>query len=139
MSLVKSRQEFRTILDFSKGELTKNKLKFALRQIEILECEECKDTTILIVSGIRIGMYHIDLILGEFGSTKTPLRKYGKFRVNIYEVHKDIDYRYIFLPNDERFKNQYWSKLNKKSDLRIKNLIDIIMYLKRLNNLKAFS
>jgi hypothetical protein len=88
-----------------------------------------------------VGMYQIRLLFSSLDSSKDRerLKEYGRFRVAIYERSRSGSSIYnINLCNDKRFKNQYWTELNKDYNLRIKNLIDIIMYVKRLNNLKMF-
>lgn len=143
MSLVKGKQEFRTILDFSEGKLSKNKVKNALRKAEVLEMVrlENSNTYCLIENDIRVGMYQIRLSFSTMDSscTRSKLREYGGFRVNIYERNrKGNTIQYINLAKDKRFHYQKWTKLNHDYSVRIKNLVDIIMYVSRLNQLKMF-
>jgi hypothetical protein len=143
MSLVKGKQEFRTILDFSEGKLSKNKVKNALRKVEVRELVrlENSNTLCLVENDIRVGMYQIRLSFSSFDSTHTrsKLREYGGFRVNIYERNrKGNTIQYINLSRDKRFHHQKWAKLNHDYAIRIKNLVDIIVYVSRLNQLKMF-
>jgi hypothetical protein len=143
MSLVKGTQEFRTILDFSKGEISKNMIKNALRSVEVLEVVRLKDsnTITFVENDIIVGMYQIRLIFDHLDANRnrTKLREYGMFRIAVFErSYKTNSIHNINLLTDRRFKDQYWSKLNRGYDLRIQNLVDIIMFVKRLNNLKLF-
>ena len=143
MSLIKGKQEFRTILDFSKVKMSKNKVKEALRHAEVLEVvyREEDSTHTFVENFINVGMYEVRLIFSSVDAvrTRSKLKEYGKFRVAIYErASFGRSMHNISLPKDRRFKNQYWVDLNKDYNLRINNLVDIIMYLNRLNNLKMF-
>jgi hypothetical protein len=142
MSLIKGKQEFRTILDFSKVKLSKNKIKEALRQAEVLEVIRREDSSNAFVENfINVGMYEVRLIFSSIDAetTRSRLKEYGKFRVAVYErgsFGKSMNN--INLSKDKRFKNQYWVDLNKDYNLGINNLVDVIMYLRRLDNLKMF-
>ncbi len=143
MSLIRGKQEFRTILDFSKGKLSKNKIKLALRQAEVLEIVRREDeSTAFVENFINVGMYEIRLIFPSVDASRdrSRLKEYGKFRVGIYErANFGKSMNNINLSRDRRFKNQYWVELTKEGyNLGINNLVDIIMYLHRLNNLKMF-
>lgn len=143
MSLIKGKQEFRTILDFSKGEISKNMVKEALRNADVHEMIRLPDsnTYTFVENDIIVGMYQIRLAFSSLDSVqnRTRLREYGGFRIAIYERNrKGTVIQNINLSNDKRFKGQYWVELNKGYDVRMKNLVDVIMHLKRLNNLKMF-
>lgn len=143
MSLIKGKQEFRTILDFSKGRMSKNKVREALRHTEVLECvyREEDSTHTFVENLINVGMYQVRLIFSSVDAVnvRSRLKEYGKFRIAIYERsrHGNVVHN-ISLAKDKRFTNQYWVDLNKDYNLRINNLVDIIMYLHRLNSLKMF-
>lgn len=137
MTLIRSKRENITILDFSSGKVSKNKIKQSLRNIKTVDVYN-QDTKILTVTDnhIKVGMYNIKLILPtDYSPNKSSkhLREYGSFQVVIFESGKPIN-----LQKDGRFKNQYWIKPNSKNDLRIPNLTDIIYYCHRLNKLKLF-
>lgn len=136
MSLVKGTQEFRTILDFSKGKISKNMIKSALRSAEVLEYIKSEDHFIWIDNHIKIGMYQIELQFYERITIdpRHKLREYGSFDIVISEKHKN-GYNIINRNKDIRFKSQYWAKNHK---LRMKDLVDVIVFMRRLNNLKAF-
>jgi hypothetical protein len=141
MSLVKGRQEFRTILDFSKEKLSKNKIKTALRQVEVLEYARGQDSTLFIENNIKIGMYNIRLLFSSCDADKNRnrLKEYGGFQVAIYERNRKCNIiQNINLLKDKRFKNQYWTNLNNGYNIRMKNLIDIIIFTERLNKLRMF-
>lgn len=143
MSLIKGKQEFRTILDFSKGNISKNLVKRALRDIEVHEIVCLPDSNIytFVENYITVGMYQIKLSFSSMDSSqpRNKLKEYGGFRVAIYERNRKGNVlQHINLDRDKRFKNQYWNNLNLGYEIRTKNLVDIILYLTRLNNLKLF-
>ncbi len=142
MSLIKGKQEFRTILDFSKGKLSKNKIKLALRQAEVLEVVRREDESAAFVENfINVGMYEVRLIFPSVDAerNRSRLKEYGKFRIGIYErANLGKSMNNINIAKDRRFKNQYWVDLNKDYSLGINTLVDVIMYLRRLDNLKMF-
>lgn len=142
MSLVKGTQETRTILDFSDGKISKNKVKTALRDAEVLEIipEEELSRVKFIDNLIRVGMYEImlDLYPADHMQGRNKLKQYGRFSISMYERGGNDELHWIQLHSDKRFKDQYWTKLNESDNLRMKNLVDIIMIVKRLNNLKMF-
>lgn len=141
MALIKGKQEFRTILDFSKEEISKNKVKRALREVEVCEVSQIPDTNsfTFVENGIKIGMYQVQLIFPWLSAERNRkrLREYGQFKIAIFECRGKIQ-KNINLSIDKRFKNQYWVDLNKDYEIRMKTLTDIIMYIKRLDNLKMF-
>lgn len=141
MSLIKGKQEFRTILDF-KGKLSKNKIREALCQAEVLEVVQHDGAAHTYVDNmINVGMYQIRLFFctDHADVNRSNLKEYGKFRVGIYERSRNGKVVYnMNLSKDKKFKGQYWVELNKDYNLCINNLVDIVMYLHRLNNLKMF-
>lgn len=143
MSLIKGKQEFRTILDFSKEDISKNLVKQALREAEVCEVARLPESgsSTLVENYIIVGMYQIHLLFSSIdaGNHRSKLKEYGGFRVAIYERNRKGNVlQNINLDRDRRFKTQYWAKLNHGYDIRMKNLVDIIIHLKRLNNLKMF-
>lgn len=137
MSLIKGKTEFRTILDVN-SKASKNQINKALRQVEVIElvCNEDANHYTFVENDIVVGMYNIRL---EFYSISTEqrsrLKEYGGFKVSIYENNNSTG---IKLNRDKRFKNQYWVKLNQDYKIRTNILTDIIMYTKRLDELKLF-
>lgn len=143
MSLVKGKQEFRTILDFSFNKISKNRIKQSLRQAEVLEVIQQEESSIctFVENDIIVGMYQIRLFFNhrEVGQHRTRLRDYGGFRIAIYErTRKGTVLHNINLNKDSRFKHETWIDLNKDCNVRIKNLVDIIILLQRLNSLRMF-
>jgi len=136
MTLIKNSPEERTILDFSKGEISKNMIKSALRSAEVLEHIKSENSFTWIDNYIKIGMYQISLQFYERNlvNSRRKLREYGSFDIVISERYRG-DNAIIDRNKDVRFKSQYWIKNHK---LRMKDLVDVIMFIKRLNNLKAF-
>lgn len=137
MSVIKGVQQHRTVLDFSKGKVSKNLVKQALRRAEILEMVSSQNTTVFIENSIQVGMYSIVLRFPYEGvyPDKSRLKDYGKFGVTIHEVGSNCA---INLSKDKRFKNQYWVSPNKDFNLLMKNLTDIVVYCSRLDKMKMF-
>lgn len=133
MSAIKSKYECKEILDFSVGKITKNSVLKSLRQADFIQKYHSKSGAGLtyVENEIVVGMYKIHLLL-RFNSDAKKLRQYGKFQVVI------CDNQIIDLTKDFRFKSQIWVKPNKKNKLTITNLVDIILYCKKLDKLKIF-
>ena len=139
--LVKGDYEAKAILDFSsRGKLSKNFIKQSLRKIEITDFQRLDDQVTFIDNYISVGMYEIHLYFSGAPSGEANLLKNcGGFHVAIFEVnHRNNVCQNIKLSTDARFKNQYWISLSNKKQLKINNLVDIILYAKRLNSLKIF-
>lgn len=138
MTAIRAHQERRLLLDFSDGKYSKNKIKQALRQCNVISVKQTDedDEYIIFANEIKVGMYTIKLHL-PFDSSKdwNKLRDYGDFEISIHERPGGPS---INLNTDGRFRTQYWTKYNFFGKLRIKHLIDIIAHCKRLDNLKAF-
>jgi hypothetical protein len=142
MSLVKAKQEARAILDFSKGKISKNSIKESLRKTEVVEvCSHEDGGYVMIDNYIKVGMYKIHLTMNGIPTPdKTRLKDYGCFRVAIYETNSKVSKldKHINEKHDKRFKDQYWVKLNCQGKLRIKNLVDVIIFTNRLDKLRMF-
>ena len=143
MTAVKCKQEYKTLLDFSKTDrrVSKNSVKQLLRQAEIPTYQRDDKNVTHINHDIIIGIYKIRLSLcNEFDTQKNKLKQYGNFSFNIMELTNSGDEygsAYVLLPpRDKLFKNQYWYYNDK---LRINDLANAIIYCNKLNNLKAFS
>jgi hypothetical protein len=135
MSLVKSKSEIRTILDFSQGEVSKNSIRRALRQVEITQTyKDDSNLPVMISNQIKIGIYTLVISFGGMPNYEVKsLGRCGKLHIVIYEQRgSQLDLIGM------KFKNQYWSKLNLQDSLKANHLIDVILHLKRLNNLKVF-
>lgn len=140
MSLIKGKQEFRTILDFSIN-TSKRQIKQSICQADVLELIHHEGSNTFIENYIVVGMYQIRLIFNYHDADlrRTRLAQYGGFRIAIYErTRKGTVLQNINLNKDSRFKNELWIDLNNNSNLRTKNLVDIIILLHRLNNLSMF-
>lgn len=143
MSLIKGKQEFRTILDFSKSKISKNFVKQSLREAEVREvvCLPETNTYTFVENEIKVGMYQLRLSFESVDSinNRTKLKDYGGFNVAIYERNRKGNIlKNINLEKDKRFKDQYWVEDSKNYNIRIKNLVDVVMHLERLNQLKLF-
>jgi hypothetical protein len=140
MTAIKASVESKIILDFSKGEFSKNKIKQALRQCEVIHSKRgSKPNEVTVFTHhIKVGMYTIGLMLLPDSSPNwTRLKQYGDFEVLIWDTNNP-KVSAIPLKKDPRFKDQYWVSKNTFGQLRIKHLIDIIAYCHRLNKLRAF-
>lgn len=142
MTLIKGKQEFRTILDF-KGKVSKNKVKQALREVEVFEMTELPGSHIytFIENSIRVGQYRLQLSFSSLDATlsRKRLRDYGGLRVAVYETgNRGKSSNNINLRTDKRFAGQYWTHLNQDFKIRMKDLTNIIMHLQRLDSLKMF-
>jgi hypothetical protein len=138
MTAIRAHQERRLLLDFSQGKQSKNKIKQALRQCNVVSVKQVDEENeyIVFTNEIKVGMYTIRLHL-PFDSSKNwnKLRDYGDFEISIHDRPNAPG---INLATDSRFRHQYWAPYNFFGKLRIKHLIDIIAHCKRLDNLKAF-
>lgn len=139
MTAIKATSQCRTILDFSSGKCSKNRIRQSLRTCDIISLEEKEKHRIIFYHNqIKVGMYYITLVLPFDSSEKwKKLRDYGDFEI----VITDSDSPKISglnLKRDPRFKDQYWAYKNTFGQLRIKHLIDIIAHCHRLNGLRAF-
>lgn len=132
MSLIASNHELRTILDFSKMKLSKNKVTTALRCADVKQLARYQDKNTFISNFISVGMYTISLHFTTVPSDKNRLKNYGRFKIGVWEKGEMIS---INLSRDKRFKSQYWAQYK---SFRMKNLVDIIMFISRLDKLKLF-
>lgn len=141
MTAIKATIENRTILDFSSGKCSKNKIKQALRKCEFTHCKRGAEPNEVIVyhNLIKVGMYNILLCLPlDSSSNCNKLKRFGDFEVSIWDNNMDVGTHAICLKKDSRFSNQYWILKNSFGQLRITHLIDIIAHCYRLNKLRAF-
>lgn len=137
MTLIKGKRERITILDFSSGNVSKNKIKESLRSLRLKDTS-AKDNKILTIfdNYIKVGMYDIRLNLQEDFTSRNSskkLQEYGGFQISISELDKKIN-----INKDGRFKSQYWIKNNSKNRLRSNHLADAIFYCSRLDKLRLF-
>lgn len=139
MTVIRAKNERRIVLDFSDDKLSKNKIKQALRDLEIsiLEYSPENNTNTFIQNEIKVGMYIISVCLGDMNiqSDKYKLRDFGIMNVSIRENNS---FSPIDVYQDGRFKKQYWCQTYPVNGLKIKHLVDIIHHCRRLDNLKIF-
>jgi hypothetical protein len=144
MTIVRGNYERKTILDFGKGKVSKNRIRQALRHTDVFEAEKNNDHTIYYDNTIRIGMYEICIIpklkLGyRFPcGTKFKLKDYGGFSIEILERNKNY-LKAIDCQKDNRFKEQKWATVAYTYDVRMKHLLEMILHCSRLNNLRIFN
>jgi hypothetical protein len=133
MTAIRVHEEPRTILDFSQGKCSKNKIRQALRTCQLTSLEDSSSGAILYANHIKIGMYTVDMQLPLDVEGPRKLKEFRDFEVQIYSGTERVN-----LKNDPRFRSRYWISKNTFGQLRIKHLIDIISHCKRLDKLKAF-
>lgn len=142
MTAIRAREERRTILDFSNGKYSKNKIKCLLQRCRVSSIEGRDYTDIIFIDNhIKIGMYVIQLHLATLDlnrlDLKAPgkLKDFGGFSVSIFERAEKFS---IDLRKDNRFQDQNWVSPSCYGKLRVKQLVDIIHYCRRLNNLRCY-
>ena len=128
MTAIRVHEEPRTICDFS-GKCSKNKIRQALRTCQITNIEG----NTLYDNRIKVGMYTITIWFPFDLEGPRKLREFRDFEIVIFDGEKQIN-----LKTDPRFRGQYWVQHNFFGKLKIKHLIDIIIYCQRLDKLKAF-
>jgi hypothetical protein len=141
MTMVRGKLEHKTILDFSKGKVTRNRIRQALRKTEVIEKIQTKRGLTFRENWIEIGMYRINIIPYAVSTeSRRHLREYGGMAINIQESMTPLKNHYRLIPphSDDRFKDQYWTELTRTYKIRIKHLIDIIYYCHKLDKLRAF-
>jgi hypothetical protein len=139
MTMVRCKVEHKTILDFSKGKVTRNRIRQSLRKIEVVEKIQTNKCLTFRENWIEIGMYRINIIPYTISAEpRRHLREYGGMAINIQE--KTNSHRWIIIhPSlDNRFSEQCWVALNNSYMIRIKHLIDIIYHCHKLNKMRAF-
>ena len=136
MSLVKIRDFDNIIVDFSQGKISKYKIKKSLRQAEVCQIKHSNEQVYLVTNHIVVGMFNVTLVMLDADPTKNKLAQYTNIRANIRDGARSPR---INLRRDSRFNRLPWVTDNQASNLKLDQLIDIILYLKRLDNLRAFS
>lgn len=144
MTLIKTNdRETRTVLDFSGDRCSKNKIRKRLRSIEI---ESWRQTGEKPASGnsirfidneIKVGIFTIDIFIpgltvGIQGEHKLKDFKTG-LGIGIREDKRDNSHIKVY--SHPLFRDQYWKSF---TNFRMKHLVDVIVYLQRLDHLKAF-
>src|SRR5574337_50905 len=130
MTAIRVHEEHQTVLDFSNGKHSKNKIKRTLGECKFRWMEE--DT--LFINKIKVGMYSIELFSFENPPGYLKLKDCQSFDISIRESNSSKD---IPLDRDPRFRNQYWVNYNSAGKLRMKHLVDVIIHCQRLDRLKA--
>jgi hypothetical protein len=134
MSLVKGKRQENTILDFSEPKTSKNKIKESLRSLNIVYARCYKNNLTIFDNHIKVGNYSIKLVLNDrYDCQPKKLREFGRFQIRLFEQDKEIN-----ISKDYRFKKQQWIKDNINHQLKIKDLVDTIIYCGKLNKLKLF-
>lgn len=138
MTAIRSHEEPRTVLDFSHGKSSKNKIKQALDTCHLASLEEKRENeVILYLNTIKVGMYIIKIQLPYDLVGPRKLKEFKDFEIAIYDS-LDPKAKRIDLKRDSRFRGQEWVSHNSFGNLKMKHLLDAICYCKRLDRLKAF-
>lgn len=138
MSTVRGKIQEMTILDFSNGKVSRNRIRKSLREVEVIEHLQAKNIITLRDNFIKVGMYKINIY--PYCMSTEPrkhLKDYGGLGIQIYESKSDSWSR-INIERDKRFQDQSWIDLNKDYRIRVKHLTDIIYHCHKLNQLRAF-
>jgi hypothetical protein len=144
MSKVRVKFERKSELDLGQGKISKNRVKQALRQWTVPEVIFENNDCIYIDNCIQVGMYEICIIpkmksgCKFFDDPKTKLKDYGGFSIEIFE-RKNDKLKAIQCHRDGRFKEQKWVSIVYTYNVRIKDLLEMILHCSRLNNLRVFS
>ncbi len=138
MTAIRSHEEPRTVLDFSNGKCSKNKIRQSLKDCHLTSLEENDDYEVTLYQNeIKVGMYSIVIQLPFDLEGPRKLKDFKDFEISIYDGADHKTSR-INLKKDPRFRNQYWVNLNFFGKLRVKHLIDVVAHCRRLDRLKAF-
>lgn len=138
MSVSRVKHENKVILDFSDCRISKNSITQSLRDVEVLGTyHDDKTLDTIIDNEIKIGMYSIVLLLNSstLNFNVRHLRQCGPLTIRLYENSTG---REINLNKDYRFKTQNWAKKNFEGQIKIKDLIEAIIYCNRLDKMKSF-
>lgn len=138
MTAIRSHEEPRTVLDFSNGKSSRNKIKQALDTCHLASLEEKKENEItLYLNTIKVGMYTIEIQLPYDLAGPRKLKEFKDFEIAIYD-NPDPKAKRIDLKKDSRFRGQEWISSNSFGNLKIKHLVEVVFHCKRLDKLKAF-
>lgn len=138
MTAIRSHEEPRTVLDFSHGKSSKNKIKQALDHCYLASLEENKkNEVVLYLNTIKVGMYTIEIQLPYDLEGPRKLKEFKDFEIAIYDS-PDPKAKRLDLKKDSRFKNQEWVSHNSFGNFKIRHLVEVINHCKRLDRLKAF-
>lgn len=128
-----------TILQFNQDKLTKNHVVKSIRGADFTTRIHDHDNHSIIFLDhiVKVGLFEIRLFLQPVGAHKN-LRDYGKFYIRVFETKPNKDRSEIMLLLDERFCSQYWAAKNFHRWLKIKDLVEVIMYCSKISRLKVF-
>lgn len=137
MSLAKSKHETKTILDFSDN-ITRNKIIQSLRKVDVINYKIDRDKKYIFFSNhIKIGLFKIRLVISSpnDGIVRNKLKDYGGFSIVINGYEKPISQE-----TQSYIRKCNWFKVNYKLSyqMRIKNLVEIIIQLQRLSRMQSF-
>lgn len=130
MTVSKMKHENKIVVDFSDDKINRCKVSKKLRETEILILSDDR----YIDNNVKVGAYNILLLLKEKHNVKR-LRKYGPFGIRIFQ-EKSGEVKEIKMDRDINFRENDWAKRN---ELHIYNLIDAILYCKKMDELSIFN
>lgn len=138
MTAIRSHEESLTVLDFSHGKISRNKIKNSLNACCVASLVETEENEVtLYINSIKIGMYTIELRLPYDLDGSRLLKEFKDFEIAIYDS-ADPKAKSIDLKRDPRFRNQEWVSHNFFGNFKIRHLVEAIFYCRRLDKLKAF-
>lgn len=142
---MKIKYESKIILDFSDTKSSKHFIEQSIRNADFTCMIRDANIVTHVDHVVKVGIYNICIAIApqrrKINSAK--LRDYGKFYIHIvdgskYDQSETYNYCEIILTTDPLFMGQYWVYKNFTEWLRIKDLINVIQYLVKLNKIKAF-
>ena len=142
MCLVKAKQEYRTILDFSwQKRVSKNLVRQSLRKAEISDFRRDSGSIYILDNEIKVGMYRIKLLFSSLDSSRPRqrLREYKGVGIAILEGSDPYSYESISIDKDKRFCYKNWLLPSVNYSLRLNDLVDVIVHCSKLNKLKVFN
>ncbi len=138
MTAIRSQEELRTVLDFSCGKSSRNKIKQALDNCYLASLEENEENVVtLYLNTIKVGMYTIEIRLPYDLEGPRKLKEFKDFEIAVYDS-PEPKAKAIDLKRDSRFRFQEWVEYNSFGNFKVKHLVEAVNYCKRLDKLKAF-
>jgi len=136
MSAIKIKERSNIIIDFTKIKINSSRVYKSLRTANVVNYIqlENKEDVFLVKNEIKINDYTIRLVLPK-KSGANKLKDYGCFGAIILENKSNT---LVNVSNHKKFKKQRWANKVSHQRLRIKDLLNIILYCNRLCALNMF-
>lgn len=140
MTAIKTTHKYIT-LDLNKKRFVNSSLSKILEDIKLTKPSHKKDgvSVALFLTTIKIGIFNIDLNIRDFTGfsldKQIKLSDIDNFNISIWETNGEFP---LNLEKSDVFKNQKWIINNYKSKMTVNELIEAIIYCKRVSNIKSF-